>query len=62
MHWKAQFEILTISSLRRRLPSTDTLKWLGHNCVQIMCNTLSANHVQHVVLRLSLAEFKSHLF
>ena len=51
---------------------THTLKWPGHNCVQIMCNTASACHVQHVLLcvtwykgtaqLLSLTEFRSHLF
>ena len=25
------------------------LEWPEHNCVQIMCNTLSTYHVQHVV-------------
>ena len=25
------------------------LKWPGHNCVQIMCNTLGAYQVQHAV-------------
>ena len=55
------------------LPSpTRTLKWPGRNRVQITCNTSSAYHVQHVVLRatwyegtaqlLSSTERKSHLF
>ena len=49
-----------------------TFKWPGHNRVQITCNTSSAYHVQHAVLRvtwyegtaqlLSLAELKSHIF
>ena len=47
------------------------LKWPGPNRVQIMCNTLSAYHVQHVIRAtwyegtahlLSLAELKLHLF
>ena len=51
---------------------THTLKWPRRNRVQITCNTSSAYHVQHVVLRatwyegtaqlLSLAESKLHLF
>ena len=51
---------------------TCTLKWPGHNRVQITCNTSGAYHVQHVVLHatwyegtaqlLSLTELKSHLF
>ena len=39
----------TISSLRRNLSPTRTLKWPGRNCVQISCNTSDAHHVQHVV-------------
>ena len=35
LHWKAQFEIFTISSLRRELSPTHTLKQPGCNCVQI---------------------------
>ena len=62
----------TISSQRRELSPTRTLKWPRRNRVQITCNTLSAYHVQHVVLcatwyertaqLLSLTELKSHLF
>ena len=62
----------TISSQRRELCPTHTVKWPGRNRVQITCNTSSAYHVQHVVLRatwykgtaqlLSLTELKSHLF
>ena len=62
----------TISSLRRELSPTRTLKWPWRSRVQITCNTSSACHVQHVVLRatwyegtaqlLSLTELKSHLF
>ena len=62
----------TISSQRRKLSPTRTLKWPRRNRVQITCNTSSAYHVQHVVLRatwyegtaqlLSLTELKSHLF
>ena len=36
----------TISSQRRELSSTRTLKWPGHNHVQITCNTSSTYHVQ----------------
>ena len=62
----------TISSQRRELFPTRTLKWPRRNRVQITCNTSSAYHVQHIVLRatwyegtaqlLSLTELKSHLF
>ena len=38
----------TISSLRRELFPTRTLKWPGHNREQIMCNTPSACHRQYV--------------
>ena len=60
-------DFITISSQRHKLLLTRTLKWPGHNRVQIMCNTLSAYRV-HVMLRatwyeetaqlLSLTEFK----
>ena len=43
--------LFTISSQRRELSPTRTSKWSGRNRVQITCNTSSANHVQHVVLR-----------
>ena len=36
----------TISSQRRELSPTCTLKWPGRNRVQITCNTSSAYHVQ----------------
>ena len=36
----------TISSQRRELSPTRTLKWPGRNSVQITCNTSSAYHVQ----------------
>ena len=39
----------TISSLRCELFPVCTLKWPGRNHVQIMCNTLSAYCMQHVV-------------
>ena len=62
----------TISSLRRELSPTRTLKCPGRNHVQITCSTSSAYHVPHVVLRamwyegtaqlLSLTELKLHLF
>ena len=60
------------SSLCREPSPTCTLKWPMRNRVQITCNTSSAHHMQHVMLRatwcggttqlLSLTEFKSHLF
>ena len=40
----------TISSLRLEPSPTRTLKWPRRNRVQIMCSTLSAYHVQHVVI------------
>ena len=62
----------TISSQRRELSPTRTLKWPRRNRVQITRNTSSAYHVQYVMLRatwcertaqlLSLTELKSHLF
>ena len=65
-------DFFTISSMRREPSPTCTLKWPGSNLVQITCNTSSACHVQHVVLRatsykgtvqlLSLTELKLHLF
>ena len=66
---KSRF-FFTISSRRRELSPTRTLKWLGRNRVQITCNTRSAFHVQHVLCHLvlrdssaiSLTEFTSHLF
>ena len=41
----------TISSQCRELSPTRTLKWPRRNRVQIKCNTSSAYHVQHVMLR-----------
>ena len=38
--------LFTISSQRRKPSPTRTLKWPGHNRVQITCNTLSVYHVQ----------------
>ena len=53
MHSKAQFEIFfTISSQRRELSPTHTLKWPRHNRVNITCNTTSAYHVQLIVCHL----------
>ena len=43
--------LLTISSLRRELSPTRTLKWPGRNRVQITCNTSGDDHVQHVMVR-----------
>ena len=60
-----------LQSLRCEPSPTSTLKWPGRDCVQIMCKTLSAYHMQHVVIRatwyeetaqlLSLTELTSHL-
>ena len=51
---------LTIS-LRHQLSPTRTLKSPGRNRVQITCNTSSANHVQHVVLRATWYEGTARL-
>ena len=63
---------VTISSIRREPSPARTLKWPRRNRVQITCNTSSAYHVQHVVIRatwcegtaqlLSFTELKSQLF
>ena len=49
IQWRSS-RFLTISSLCRELSPIHTLKWPGHSCVQITCNTWRAYHVQHVVL------------
>ena len=69
---RRNLRFFTISSLRHEPSPTRMLKWPGCNRVQIMCYTLSAYHMQHVMFRsmwyegtfhlLSLTEFKSHLF
>ena len=51
----------TISSQRRELSPTRTLKWPRRNHVQITCNTSSAYHVQHVVLRATWYEGTAQL-
>ena len=38
----------TISLLCHELSPTCTLKWPGHDIVQITCNTSGAHHMQHV--------------
>ena len=43
---------LTVSSLRRELSPTRTLKWPNHNRVKITCNTSGAYHVQRIVCHL----------
>ena len=63
-------DFFAISVLRRELSPTS--QWPGRNRVQTTCNTLSAYHVQHVMLfatwyegtaqLLSLTEFKLYLF
>ena len=69
---KSRFFFLQIPHRAANRLQHRTLKWPGRNRVQITCNTLSAYHVQHFVLRatlyegtaqlLSLAEFESHFF
>ena len=44
--------LLTISSLHRELSPTRTLKWPGHNRVE-MCNISSTCHVQRAVCHLA---------
>ena len=51
----------TISSLRRELSPTRTLEWPECIRVQITCNTSSAYHVQHVVLRATWYEGTAQL-
>ena len=64
---KFKSRCFTISSQRRKLSPTRTLKWPGRNRVQITCNTSSAYHVQHVACHVARRdtsaielEFKSH--
>ena len=66
----AIIEMLTISSLRRELSPTRTLKWPWHNCVQLPCNTSGAYRVHNMSCKtwyegtaqlLSLTELKWHL-
>ena len=45
---KGDLRFFTISSLRRKLSPTRTLKWPGRNRTQITCNMSSAYRVQHV--------------
>ena len=45
-------DLFAISSLRRELSPTRTLKWPRHNRVKITCHTSSAYHVQRVVCHL----------
>ena len=59
----------TISSLHHKLSPTHMFKWPGHSCVQIMCNTWAAHHVNMSCATLyegthlgGLMELKSHLF
>ena len=44
-------DLFTISSLRGELPPARMLKWPGRSRVQITCNTLGADHMQHVVCK-----------
>ena len=53
--------IFTISSLHRELSPTCTLKRPGHYRGQIMCNTSSAHHMQHVVLHATWYERTAQL-
>ena len=69
---RRNLRFFAISLLRCEPFPTRTLKWPGHNHVQITCNTSSVCHMQNVMLRatwykrtaqlLSLTDFKSHLF
>ena len=53
--------LFTTSSLRHEPSPTRTLKWPGRDRVQIKCNTPSAYHVQHVVLRATWYEGTAQL-
>ena len=55
---RSNSRFFTNSSLHCEPSPTHTLKWPGHNRVQIMCNTLSAYHVQHVALRATWSAIK----
>ena len=50
---------VAISSLRRELSPTRSLKWPGRNRVQITCNTSSAYHVQPAVCHLVRRDFSA---
>ena len=52
---------LSVSSLRRELSPARTFKRPGRIRVQITCNTSSAYHVQHVVLRATWYEGTAQL-
>ena len=70
--FKGAIREFSVSSLRRELSATRTLKWPVRNRVQITCNISKARHLQHAVLRatwyertaqlLSMTELKLHLF
>ena len=47
--------------MRHELSPTRTLKWPGRIRVQIMCNTSSAYHMQHVVQRATWYEGTAQL-
>ena len=48
---KGAIREFSVSSLRRELSPTRTLKWPERSGVQITCNTSSARHLQHALLR-----------
>ena len=58
---RRNLRFFTISSLCRESSPARTLKGSLHNYVQIMCNTSSAYHVQHVVLRATWYEGTAQL-
>ena len=49
---RCNLRFFTISSLCHEPCPTRTLKWPGHNHVQITCNTSSTYHVQHTLCHL----------
>ena len=57
----ASRDFFAISSQRREPSPTRTLEWPRRNRVQITCNTSSACHVQHVVLRVTWYEGTAQL-
>ena len=55
-------DFYTVSSLRRELSLTRTLKWPRHNRVKITCNTSRAYHVQHIVCHLVRRDSSANKF
>ena len=58
---RRNLRFFAISSLCSEPSPTRMLKWPRHSDVQITCNTSSAYHVQHVVLRTTWFEGTAQL-